>query len=124
VKVESSALYFREPVEIGLQNAAAQRVVDELAFTLSVDQACVFQLLHVVRERCGTDGETVSDIATSTGGIASADLLEYLVAVRISQRAGDEVKLPVCESHALRRYHLTSTVIDMPREGILTGIGT
>ena len=104
-------LNFRETLEVCLQNVAAQCVVDEFAFALSVDQASVFKLFHVMRERCGADRETVSDIAAGTGGIASADLLEDLVAARICQRAGNESKLAICKSHAL--YHLTFTVTDV-----------
>lgn len=123
MKGKARSLDLGETVEVGLQNVTAKRVVDELAFALRVDQASVFQLLHVVRERCRTDGKTASDIATGTRGIVSADLLENLVAAWIGQRAGDEGKLAVCEGRALGGCHLTSTVMDMPREGILIDIG-
>jgi len=59
------SLNFGEPVEVGLQNVAAQSVVDEFAFALSIDQTSILELFHVMRERRGTDGKTASDIATS-----------------------------------------------------------
>jgi hypothetical protein len=82
-----------EAVEIGLKDFAAQGIVDELSFPLSVDQTGVFQLFHVVRERCGTNRETASDIAAGTRSITPSDLLKNLVAARIGKRAGDESEL-------------------------------
>lgn len=107
-------LNFPEAVEVCLKNVTAQSVVHKLAFALDIDEPGVFQLLHVVGERGGSDRKTVFDIATSAQVLVSAELLKYLVAARIGQRLGDEGDLAVRESSALCRNHLTTTVIEMP----------
>lgn len=85
-----------EAVEIGLENVAAKDIAHELALPPGLDQACILQLLHMVREGCRADWQGIANVSAGTGVAGSPNLLENLIATRIGQSAGNERELAVC----------------------------
>jgi hypothetical protein len=92
-----------EAVEIGAEDVALEREVGEFALTLDTDEACVFELFHVMGEGGGADGLRFRDTGAGRGALATADLSEDLVAAGCGEGLGDEGELAVGEGGFLCR---------------------
>ena len=74
------ALNLRQAREVGAQDIAVERHAHALADARHIDEAGAFQLLEMVRERCGADFVRMVQGAAGQRRVGAADLLEDLVA--------------------------------------------
>src|ERR1700730_14461453 len=90
---QDAGLYFRQPVEIGLQCPAFQDEVCELAIAEDLDQAGGLELLDVMGQGRGTNALALVQRAAGRWSVMLHDLLEERSAARLGERAGNAREL-------------------------------
>ena len=93
----SRRLDLRHAGKIGLKHIAAEPVGDELAIARRVDEARGLQLLHMVGDSGSADLGASAQVLARQRVAGLADLAQEVIAARIGQRPGDQVKAIVGE---------------------------
>lgn len=98
-------LDFCEAVQVSAQDVAIHHEIHELAFARGFHQAGCFEFLDVMGQRCRADIVRFQDGTALDRFIASADLLEDLIAPRFRQGARNPCKLLLCQSNCSGGCH-------------------
>jgi len=113
----------RHAGKIGFQHIAAQPVRDEFAVARRFDKACSFKLLHVVGDGGGADLSAAAQVLARERIARLADLAQQVVAARIGQRPGDEVKAVFRKSRCGHGYMLERSRVLLDSHKLKTRIG-